>query len=94
MIELDQEISIPVDVGEGAFLGEYLVTIDTLEGPVSGFVSKSEIVTGDEGDAFITGRVVDVGEDHVSVMISGSFFTTTGITRFTKNWAEKRLKVA
>lgn len=69
---------IPVEVGGGAFLGECVISFETLEGPVSGFINKNEVIN--RGDInFIPAVVLDVESDRIQVRLQGSFFTTTGL---------------
>jgi hypothetical protein len=71
-------IHVPVSVDKGAFPAESLITIDTKEGPISGFIRSDQIKTTDRGN-FIEGKVLDVSEDAIAVQLHGSFFTTTGL---------------
>lgn len=74
---------IPVEVSGGAFLGEYLITFGTLEGPTSGFINESQI-KGQNGRKYIEARVLDVEADRISVHLHGSFFTTTGLAHISR----------
>ncbi len=85
-------VGIPCDVGHGAFADEYLVTILTVTGPISGFVTRDDFydIEGDKGN--LRGIVIDVAEDTVTVKIRGSFFTTTGLAYLPRDWALTNLK--
>src|ERR1700730_1087420 len=76
-----QPILIPCDVEPGAFASEFLVTFETVEGPVSGFVREDNLQrSGVEGGAtYIFATVKAVSEDTLTVVVRGSFFTTTGL---------------
>ena len=50
--EVGQYIVIPCDVRPGAFPSEFLVTLETLDGVLSGFVGTEYVKrTGDESEA-------------------------------------------
>lgn len=73
-----EKIYIPSTVQGGPFVGERLVTIETKEGPISGFVPGDCVIERTDG-SFIMGVVKSVTEDTLTVLLSGSFFTTTGL---------------
>lgn len=72
-----EKVLVPTEVGEGAFPNEKLVTVDTNEGPVSGFARADFIVKKDSGE-FLMAEVKTVTEKTLTVRLFGSFFTTTG----------------
>lgn len=69
---------IPVEVTAGPFPRECLVTFETLEGPVSGFINEGQVIQRG-GIKLIEAKVLDVESDRISVRLHGSFFTTTGL---------------
>ena len=73
-----ERILVPVSVDGGAFPSESLITIETKDGPVSGFIRRDQIQKR-KGSAFIEATVLDVSEDAITVRLHGSFFTTTGL---------------
>jgi hypothetical protein len=76
--ELGEKVLVPTDVGEGAFPGEQLVTVDTATGPVSGFV-KSDKIIRQHGNSYLEAVVQGYEDNSLQVRLTGSFFTTTGI---------------
>ncbi len=84
-------VAIPVTTKTGAFLSERFISLESLHGPVSGFVHADEIfdVEGDRG--FIRGLIEEIRDDAILVRISGSFFTTTGLATLSKEWANRNL---
>ncbi len=71
-------VDIRCEIQPGPFSGEYLVTIDTIDGAISGFVRDTELkVAGDEWR--VRGRIRHVDSDVLEVWIKGSFLTTNGI---------------
>jgi len=71
-------INVPVQVTGGAFAGECLITFNTIEGPVSGFINSREVQS--QGDVKVIPAVVlAVESDRIAVRFNGSFFTTTGL---------------
>jgi hypothetical protein len=71
-------IGIKCEVQPGPFSDEHLVTVETVDGAISGFVHESEL--RHEGDEWqVRGKVRRVSPDAIEVWILGSFFTTNGI---------------
>jgi hypothetical protein len=70
-------VLVPTEVGDGAFPSEKLVTVDTEEGPLSGFARNEQIVH-QSGTDYLRAIVERVMDQTVTVKLSGSFFTTTG----------------
>lgn len=71
-------VKIHCTVQPGPFTGEYFIQVDTLDGPVSGFVTDDNLVRGSDQD-WVKGVVREVESHSIVVMIKGSFFTTNGI---------------
>lgn len=86
-------IGIPCKVFQGAFPREAMVIVETRSGEVSGFVSRDELIDGEDGQGLLRAWVVDVTEDTVSVHLKGSFFTTTGLAEFSPEWAAANARV-
>jgi hypothetical protein len=79
--QIGEKVFVPANVDAGAFSGEQLVTVDTTTGPVSGFVRSDKIVHR-HGSTYLLGEVEGYTDNAVTVRLSGSFFTTTGIAYF------------
>jgi hypothetical protein len=79
-------IGVPCDVKPGPFSGEQMISIETLSGPVSGFVRDNELKQ-QEGQWFVRAVVEEVYADSILVRIRGSFFTTNGIAAISRNLA-------
>lgn len=77
--EPGQMVYIPCKVTSGAFPHELLVTLDTKDGPVSGFVSEEILRNVRDDQAEIIAKVKETKDDTVTVWIRGHFFTTTGL---------------
>ncbi len=77
-LEPGDEIGIKCEVKPGPFPGEHLIEVETLDGPVSGFVIE-DFLTERSGAWFVKATVQEVHTDHIKVRIQGSFFTTNGI---------------
>jgi hypothetical protein len=89
------EVLIQCEIGPGAFPQEMLVTFETIDGPTSGFVRKDQISLSDKnGVGFINGTVKAVTDDVLTVMVRGSFFTTTGLASLNRDWAKKHVQFA
>jgi hypothetical protein len=82
-------VAVPANVQQGAFPGEYLVTIPTSSGPVSGFVRDRDFVE----HAKTIHAVVRESTPHVlAVQLSGSYFTTNGLAEFAADWARENVR--
>lgn len=79
-------VQIKCEVKPGPFSGERLVTFDTLDGLISGFVREKDL-TDNGGEWFIGGVVKSVESDHLVVKVRGSFFTTNGIANVSRDMA-------
>lgn len=71
-------IFVPISVENGAFPKESLITIETINGPVSGFIRSDEIEMK-HGNPFVKAVVLEVSDEAITVRLKGSFFTTTGL---------------
>ena len=80
------QIAIKCEVKPGPFPGEHLIEVETLDGPVSGFVSE-DFLRERAGSWFVKGAVQEVHTDYIKVRIEGSFFTTNGIANITPKLA-------
>ncbi len=89
-----QRVQIPCKVQQGPFPSEFLVTFETVEGPVSGFVREQDFRRVGEGSGYIFATVEEVGEDTLSVMVRGSFFRTTGLAHLSRDWANSHVEAA
>lgn len=92
-LEQGQLIAIPCKVFPGAFNHEAMVIIDTLEGKVSGFVRRDEFVRIEDDIGYVKGRIVDVTTVTITVILKGSFFTTTGLAEFSPEWTKSNAEV-
>jgi hypothetical protein len=79
-------IRVPCDVKPGPFAGEFLIQVDTVEGPVSGFVVEENLIRRGD-DSFVKGVVLEVLASTVKVKIKGSFFTTNGLATVSEQMA-------
>jgi hypothetical protein len=77
-MEIGQPVWIECQVQPGPFSEELLVTVETIDGPVTGFIKSDELrQTADETK--VRGVVRKIRKDYLEVWIKGSFFTTNGL---------------
>ena len=69
-----------LQVQPGPFSDEPLITVESVGGPISGFVNRDELKEEPSGWASVQGIVRRIERESVEVWIRGSFFTTNGIT--------------
>lgn len=80
-------IGILCEAQKGPFSGEHLISFDTVDGPISGFVHDIDLKTIGE-QTFVRAEVLRLLEDNVvEVRVSGSFFTTNGIATIPREMA-------
>jgi hypothetical protein len=77
-LHVGQEVRIPCKVQPGPFSGEPLITFDSIDGPVSGFVNGEELENV-SGQPVIRGTIRAIATDSLEVWVRGSFFTTNGL---------------
>lgn len=78
-----ETLFIPVEVGSGAFLGECLISFETVDGPISGFISSDQ-VKDSSGTKVVPAKVLEIDSSGFTVRLHGSFFTTTGLAYISK----------
>jgi hypothetical protein len=87
-----QEVRMPCAVARGGPPGEAVVTVESAEGPISGFV-KSDAITGEGEGAFLRAWIVTVTDDLVVVKMPGSFFgAIAGQAAIRADWASANLQ--
>jgi hypothetical protein len=74
-----QQVWIRCTVQPGPFSDEPLVTIESVDGPVTGFIASDELKAGPGGEQRVRGVVRNIERTFVEVWIQGSFFTTNGL---------------
>ncbi len=87
--EPGESVAVAASMQNGAFPGEYLVTIPTQTGPVSGFVRAQDIV---EQNKTIQAVVCGSTDNGLSVRLSGSYFTTNGLVELSTEWVRQNVK--
>ena len=84
-IESGGEVRIPCTATQGAFEDERLITIDTIKGPIAGFIDADHVKVAENGDTYVCGVVHEVDKDRFVIKLRGSFFTTTELRIFLVN---------
>lgn len=79
-------VGVRCEVKPGPFDGERLITVNTVDGPISGFATESELRQSDE-QWEVRGKIREVNGNIITVLIYGSFFTTNGIASITSDLA-------
>ena len=89
-------VRIPCRIQQGAFPGEYLVTIATDEKEISGFVPHEHATMTGESEGYIEARmIVKDGGQTTLQLVQGSFFTgASGKTSVNSSWADTHLTAA
>ena len=85
--ELGTLIGVKCEVQPGPFSDELLISVETMEGPISGFVRRSELREEKNGNWSVRGTILSVESDSIKVRIRGSFFTTNGLASVPRHLA-------
>ena len=97
MFSVGQTVGVRCEIQGGAFSNEYLVSIETDEGILSGFADAEDVRphSKDPSKGVIRATVVEVSASLVKVRIHGSFFTIAGgTTHVSYDWANRNLEVS
>jgi len=89
LLETGAEVQILCTAEIGAFPDERLVSIETYNGIISGFVSEADVHENPDGTTYLVGTIHGVEDDKIHVFLRGSFFTTTGIAMFSRKSMEQ-----
>jgi hypothetical protein len=85
-------VGVPCTIQLGPFPDERLVTVESREGLLSGFVKQQNLrVTDDEDHGLVKGLVIKIAGDSVTVQLFGSFFTTALGMAFVQRNGLKRI---
>jgi hypothetical protein len=85
-IEVGDVIGVQCRVQPGPFSEERLVSFDTVDGPISGFVREVNLKEV-KGQWFVRAVVQGVRDDILEVRVKGSFFTTNGLANVERRFA-------
>jgi hypothetical protein len=85
-LQIGQQVKIPCEVQPGPFSEERLVTFQSIEGSVSGFVKREELEEAG-GQPTIRGVIRAIEKDYLEVWVRGSFFTTNGLANVSTEMA-------
>ncbi len=79
-------IGIQCDVRPGPFSGERMITFDTVDGPISGFVREPDL-TQKNSQWYVRAIIQDIQDEVLHVRVKGSFFTTNGLASVPRKYA-------
>lgn len=86
-ITVGQEIGIRCTVQPGPFSEERLISFETVDGPVSGFVNEERDLKKGGEKWFVRAEVLAIRDDILEVKVQGSFFTTNGVAEISRSTA-------
>lgn len=86
-INVGEIIGVGCQVQPGPFSEERVVTIETVHGPISGFVRETELKEARRGEWMVRAEVRAIRGEELEVLIQGSFFTTNGVASVPKRLA-------
>ena len=79
MLKRGSVIGIPCEVKPGPFSSEQMISFETADGVVTGFVHPNELAQRSDGTWRVRAIVQKTRGDVVEVRVVGSFFTTNGL---------------
>jgi hypothetical protein len=85
-IKVGDFIGVFCEVQPGPFSEERVVTIETVHGPISGFVRQENLRQTDRGWV-VRAQVRAITSETIDVLMKGSFFTTNGVASVPKRLA-------
>jgi hypothetical protein len=85
-MKVGDTIGVQCDVRPGPFSDELMITFDTIDGPISGFVRKSELKQ-QSSQWYVRAVIENIKGDILEVRVRGSFFTTNGIASVPRKYA-------
>ncbi len=74
-----QTVGVLCAVTPGPFSDEPIVTFDTVDVPISGFIDEDELRTEADGRTYVRCIIKEITPSEVTVWIRGAFFTTNGL---------------
>jgi len=89
----NQSVLIKCEIQAGPFPNECLITFETVDGPVSGFVRRDNVRLLSEGEGYVNAVVKEVSTETVTVVVDGSFFTTNGLAYLNRAWADSHVTI-
>jgi hypothetical protein len=89
--EPGEQVAVRCEAQPGAFPGEFLVTLHTVEGNISGFVTSDDLMN--DPTPALKGIIRSVRDGILVVWLSGSFFNTNGLAEIRSDNV-RRLAVA
>ena len=89
------KITVKCSIQPGAFSNERLITIKTDNSDLSGFIDIKHLKIHSDTSGSITGKIISVNPDSVTIQLPASFFTSAaGKTSVNSEWAQSNLRVA
>lgn len=90
--QISEIVGVPCEISSGAFSEEKFITLKSAEEIITGFVNNKLLynIEGDRG--YVYGVVQEIKEGMINVWIEGSFFNTSGLTKFNIDWASYNIK--
>jgi hypothetical protein len=85
-MQIGDIIAIQCEVRPGPFEGEQMITFDTVDGPISGFVRSTELRQQDS-QSYVRAVIQNIKEDVLEVRVRGSFFNTNGVASVRREYA-------
>jgi hypothetical protein len=85
-MKVGDEIIIQCDVRPGPFSEERMITFDTVDGPISGFV-RADNLREVGSQWYVTAIILKIENNILHVRVKGSFFTTNGLAAVERQYA-------
>ena len=90
--EIGDIVGVPCVISSGAFSDEKFITLESAQEIITGFVNDNLLHKIEGNNGYVYGVVQEIEEEIIKVWIEGSFFNTTGLTKFNIAWANDYIK--
>ena len=80
-------VGVRCEVQQGPFDDEKMITVETVDGVIAGFVRSHELRQTEQFWE-VRGKVQEINGETIKVLIYGNFFTTNGIASISRDIAK------
>jgi len=86
-LKVGDDIAVPCETAPGPSSDEKLVSVETLNGRITGFVRLRDLRQNASGEWEIRATVLKLKKDAIEVRVYGSFFNTNGLADISREMA-------
>lgn len=90
--QIGEIVAVPCEIGSGAFSEEKFITLESAQEIITGFLNDKLLYNIEGNRGYVYGVVQEIKDGMINVWIDGSFFNTSGLTKFYIDWASNYIK--